>query len=126
MIMHQQGKKFSIAARLKSFQYAFNGVRHVAIHEHNMRIHLLAAVTVIAAGWWFHVSPTEWVLLLLTIGLVLAVEMINTAIEKIVDMISPGQNKTAGLIKDIAAGAVWIAALIALIVGLIIFIPKIL
>lgn len=92
--------------------------------ERNMRIHLTFTVLVIIFGWILRISNTEWLLCLLCFGLVFTAEMVNTAIENIVDLVSPQQNKLAGKAKDIAAGAVLVSAIISACVGLIIFIPK--
>lgn len=92
--------------------------------ERNMRIHLTFTVLVIIFGWILRISITEWLLCLLCFGLVFTAEMVNTAIENVVDLVSPQQNKLAGKAKDIAAGAVLVSAIISACVGLIIFIPK--
>jgi diacylglycerol kinase len=89
-----------------------------------MRIHLTFTVLVIIFGWILRISITEWLLCLLCFGLVFTAEMVNTAIENVVDLVSPQQNKLAGKAKDIAAGAVLVSAIISACVGLIIFIPK--
>lgn len=90
-----------------------------------MQIHLVVAVLVVLAGWFFNITTTEWVLCLLCFGLVFGAEMVNTSIENLVDLVSPQKHELAGKAKDIAAGAVLISALFAAGVGLIIFIPKI-
>lgn len=109
--------------RLKSFVYAINGIR-IGIREPNMLIHLTMAVLVVFFGFLFGISVSEWLICILCFGLVMGMELINTAIEKLVDLVSPEYNKLAGKIKDIAAGAVLIAAVFAAVNGLIIFIPK--
>lgn len=111
--------------RIHSFKYAIRGIRMVIKSEKNMQIHLVVAVLVLMAGWFFNISVTEWMLCLLCFGLVLGAEMVNTAIEKLVDLASPQKHELAGKAKDMAAGAVLISALFAACVGLIIFIPKI-
>jgi len=111
--------------RIHSFKYAIRGIRMVIKSEKNMQIHLVVAVLVLIAGWFFNISTTEWMLCLLCFGLVLGAEMVNTAIEKLVDLASPQKHELAGKAKDMAAGAVLISALFAAVVGLIIFIPKI-
>lgn len=116
--------KFSLKDRLKSFSYAMNGVRHVFSLEHNMHIHSVCAVLVIISGFYFQITPTEWIAISLAIGGVFAAEMFNTAIEKLVDLLHPERNPQAGLIKDIAAGAVLVMAIVSVVIGLIIFIPK--
>lgn len=116
--------KFSIKARLKSFKYAFNGIFYCMRTQHNFWIHLLATIIVILLGFLFDISRAEWLLLIFSIGLVLCLEIINTAIEYLVDIISPQHQKAAGLAKDLAAGAVLIGAITAILIGLIIFSPK--
>jgi len=119
-------KKFSqhIIRRIKSFKYAFNGIRFVISTQTNMQIHLVAAVIVTILGFYFKISRIEWLALVLTYAMVFISETINTAIEEIVNLISPKYNKKAGLIKDISAAFVLISAIFAVIVGLLIFIPK--
>jgi diacylglycerol kinase (ATP) len=112
-----------IKKRIKSFQYGFNGIRF-ALSEPNMVIHLVATVLVVSAGFFFRVSNVEWMFLVLAIGFVIAAETTNTAIEKLTDLVSPGYNEQAGRVKDMAAGAVLISAITAVIVGLIVFLPK--
>jgi diacylglycerol kinase (ATP) len=118
-------KPFSIQARLKSFVYAFEGVMYFIKHEAQALIHLIAIVAVIGAGYWFNISLTEWIAVIFAIGIVVSAEMLNTAIEKLTDMVSPQINEQAKIVKDLAAGAVLIASLTAFIIGLIIFLPKI-
>lgn len=105
---------------LKSFKYAIWGIG-LCLKERNFKIHLVIAVFVIIAGTYFKVSSFEWLILILNIGVVLALEMINTAIERWVDYISPEKNKLAGQIKDISAGATLIGAITAAIGGIIVF-----
>lgn len=119
-------KPFSIQARLKSFVYAFEGVMYFIKHEAQALIHLIAIVAVIGAGYWFNISLTEWIAVIFAIGIVISAEMLNTAIEKLTDMVSPQINEQAKIVKDLAAGAVLIASLTAFIIGLIVFLPKIL
>jgi diacylglycerol kinase (ATP) len=118
-------RPFSIQARLKSFVYAFEGVMYFIKHEAQALIHLIAIVAVIGAGYWFNISLTEWIAVIFAIGIVVSAEMLNTAIEKLTDMVSPQINEQAKIVKDLAAGAVLIASLTAFIIGLIIFLPKI-
>lgn len=111
--------------RLQSFKYAFKGVRNVVSSEINFRIHLAAALAVSLAGFYFEIARGEWVAVLLCFSLVLAAEAFNSAIEELVDLVSPGRHAQAGKIKDIAAGAVLLAAAGAALVGCIIFLPRI-
>lgn len=94
--------------------------------EPNFRIHVVATIMVIAAGLYFKLSTTEWLAIIIVIGLVLLTELLNTAIENIADFISPERHEKIKMIKDIAAAAVLISAIVALVVGLVVFIPKIL
>lgn len=107
-----------------SFLFALKGVRHVFSSEANMRIHLIFTLLVVLCGFIFKISITEWMFCLLSFGLVISMEMINTAIEKYIDLLTPEYHAVAGKVKDIAAGAVLISAFFAAIVGLIIFVPK--
>jgi len=118
-------KKFNFIDRIKGFKYAFNGIKFTLLTQHNFLIHLFCAAAAIAMGYYFNISKNEWLAIIIVIGLVLAAEVFNTAIEEVVNMISPQRNIKAGIIKDLAAGAVLILAITALIIGLIIFIPKI-
>jgi diacylglycerol kinase len=111
--------------RIRSFKYAFNGIGHVILNEANFRIHLAVAILVVILGFWLHISKSEWLFIVLTIGMVMAAEIFNSSIEKLMDLLHPEQNRNVGIIKDISAGAVLVTALSALIVGLYIFIPKI-
>ncbi|MDY0217015.1 MAG: diacylglycerol kinase family protein [Bacteroidales bacterium] len=119
-------QKFSLSNRLKSFSYAFNGLKILIKEEHNARIHLFAAIVVVMAGFIFKISVNEWFVVLLAIGFVMVVEIINTAIESIANIISPEKDKRIKKIKDLSAAAVLISALTALVIGSIIFIPKLL
>jgi len=114
-----------IKKRILSFKYAFKGLFYTISTQTNMQIHLIAAVLVVIAGFFFKVNTTEWLILILTIIYVISAEFINTAIEEIVNFISPNFHPLAGRIKDIAAAVVLFSAIFALIVGGIIFIPKI-
>lgn len=111
--------------RTIGFSYAWNGIKHVIRTERNFRIHLSAAFLVILAGIIFQLSQIEWAVILLVIGIVIILEMTNSAIEKLIDYLKPEIHPKAKIIKDISAGAVLISAITAATVGLIIFIPKI-
>jgi diacylglycerol kinase len=112
--------------RIRSFQYAGRGIRKAIISETNLQIHIIISLLVIIAGVFFGISSLEWMMCLLCIGMVIGLEMANTAIEKTVDLASPNLHPLAGSAKDIAAGGVLICSIIAAIIGLIIFIPKLL
>lgn len=117
---------FTLRKRLKSFHYAFNGIRLLIRHEHNAWIHCLAAVCAVTAGWLTGLSAAEWIAIAFAIGLVLAAEAVNSAIEALADVVSPDYNEGIKRTKDLAAGAVLLLAMTAAVVGLIIFIPKLL
>ena len=118
-------KRFSIAKRIKSFSFAFNGLRILFKEEHNSRVHLFATIIVIIAAILFEVNIYEWVAIVFAIGLVITVEIINTAIENIADYLTTDKNEKIKKIKDLSAAAVLISAMTALLIGLIIFLPKI-
>ncbi|MFB4166508.1 diacylglycerol kinase [Virgibacillus sp. JSM 102003] len=107
------------------FLHAWNGLKEVTKTERNFRIHLIATITVIITGTIIHLTLIEWAILMLTIGLVLVAEATNAAIEKLIDYVKPETNPLAKTIKDVAAGAVLLAAVISFVVGLLIFLPKI-
>jgi diacylglycerol kinase (ATP) len=111
---------------IRSFKYAFKGLYIATMEEQNFRIHLLAVVVVCVAGALLHLSAIESAIIALTIGVVLAAELFNTAIEDIVNFISPGINEKAGRIKDISAAAVMVTSVTALVIAAFIFGNKIL
>ncbi len=117
---------FSIAKRIKSFGYAINGLKVLLKEEHNSRIHILAAIGVVIAGFTFNISLYEWIALTFAIGFVIALEIINTAIENISDFVSPERHDSIKKIKDLAAAGVLIGALTAFTIGLIVFLPRLL
>lgn len=119
-----QQEKFSIRSRLKSFSHAIAGIRQFIWQEHNARIHLAATVAVIIAAWYLQVSRTEAAILTVVTGLVWVAEILNTCVEKLANLITRERHPQIKIIKDLAAGAVLVAAAIAVITGLLIFIPK--
>jgi len=110
---------------LTSFKYAIKGIGSALKTERNLKIHFSITVLIIIGGFALNISAIEWVTCFLIIGLVIGSELINTAIEEVVNLVSPEINPIAGKAKDIAAGAVFFIAIIAIIVGAIIFGPKI-
>ncbi|MED5020358.1 diacylglycerol kinase family protein [Paenibacillus chibensis] len=106
---------------LESFAYAAEGVRYALRTQRNMRIHAAAAVAVITAAALLHLSWGRWVVLLLAITLVMAMELMNTALEAVVDLASPEVHPLAKAAKDAAAGAVLLSAIFAVAAGCIIF-----
>ncbi len=111
---------------MRSFGYAFKGLAYAAKTQLNFRVHLMATLIAVFAGYALHISVNEWQWVALCIALVLICELFNTALEFLVDLVSPDYNELAGRVKDIGAAAVTVAAAFALITGLIIFLPKLL
>jgi diacylglycerol kinase (ATP) len=116
--------KFNARKLFKSFGYAISGLRNLIRSEQNARIHLMISLGVILAGFLLQLSAIEWCVVALCIGLVFAAEGFNTAFEKIVDHLFPEFHETARQVKDIAAGAVLICALMAAMCGIVLFLPK--
>jgi diacylglycerol kinase (ATP) len=111
---------------IRGFGYALNGIWHATATQLNFRVHLVAAIIAVYAGYALHISKDEWLWIILCIAMVLVAELFNTALEFLTDLVSPDYNKKAGLAKDMGAGAVLITAICALVIGLIIFVPKLL
>lgn len=118
-------KVLSIKRLRKSFGYAFKGIDDVIKNEPNMKIHVVVAILVVIMAFFLKVSIIEWIILVLLIGAVLAAETINTTIEGLVDMYTKEYDEKAKVVKDTAAGTVLILAITSAIIGLIIFVPKI-
>ncbi len=123
--MKDTGEKFSIRKRLASFKYAFSGLWSLIKHEHNARLQLVAALLAIAMGFILAISPVEWMILVITITIVFITEILNSAIESLSDYVSPEYSEIIKRVKDYCAAAVLIAAITSVIVGLIIFLPKV-
>lgn len=113
-----------VTGRLKSLGFALKGAIKLITTEHSVMVQSSLAVIMIIAGFIFHISREEWMIQILAFGLVLAIEGLNTAVEKIADFIHPEFHDRIGFIKDIAAGAVFFAAMAAVAVGLLIYVPK--
>jgi diacylglycerol kinase len=123
--MGKQNQSFSIIERFRSFRHALNGIKILITEEHNARIHLVVALVVVLLSFYFKISAIEWLFVLFSIGLVVVLEVINTVVENIADFISPETNESIKKIKDLSAAAVFIGSLTAVLVGCIIFIPRI-
>jgi diacylglycerol kinase len=115
----------SFHKRAISFRYALQGLADLLRSQPNARIHLGAAAAVIFAGFYFGISRMEWMVVVICIAIVFAMEAVNTALEYLTDLVSPDFHPLAGKAKDVAAAAVFLVALGAFVVGLIIFLPKI-
>jgi len=120
----KDNRKFSVIDRIRSFKYAFNGLKLFFLNDHNGRVHLLAAILAITLSACLKLSIFEWIAILIVIAAVLIAEMINAAIEKLADVVHPEISPKIKIIKDLAAGAVLAAAFLAVAVGALIFIPK--
>jgi diacylglycerol kinase (ATP) len=121
----RQNENFSLSGRLKSMGHALDGIRTLLRDQHNAWIHALATVAVLAAGFYFYVSSTEWIALILAITIVWVAEALNTALEYLCDVVSPEFHPLVKKSKDIAAGAVLMAAMGAAAVGVIVFLPHV-
>lgn len=111
-----------LVKEIKSFKYAFKGIVLMG-KDHNSYIHIPAAILVIGLGFYFDVNKNEWLWLILAIALVWVTETVNTAIEKLVDLVSPEHNELAGKVKDIAAGAVLLGLMFSTVIGAIVLYP---
>ena len=109
---------------LKSFVYSFQGIAYAFTTQLSFRVHCLATLLVICLGIYTNLTAQEWLWITAAIAIVVILELVNTSIEILVDLVSPGQNPKAGAIKDVASAAVLVGGLMALIIGLIIFVPK--
>jgi len=108
----------------RAFGFAFEGILHGLKAERNLKFHFLAAIIVIGAGFFTGLSMTEWFVVTILIGGMLAMELMNSAVERIVDLVTSEQHPLAKQAKDLAAGAVLIFAIVSAVIGLMIFIPK--
>lgn len=113
-----------ITGRLKSVTFACKGAIKLIRTEHSIMVQFSIGILMTFLGFWMQITATEWMFQIFSIGLIISVEGLNTAIEKIADFIHPSYSKRIGFIKDIAAGSVFFAALTAIAIGSIIYIPK--
>ena len=118
-------KKYSFKRLFRSFKYAFTGILKAYKTEQNLVIHTIVMALVLGVSWYFKISQVELMFIILSIGLVISLELVNTAIENTVDMAMPNMHPLAKNAKDIASGAVLFGCITAVAIGLIIFIPKI-
>jgi diacylglycerol kinase (ATP) len=121
----ERPERFSMKSRLGSFKFAINGLRALIKNEHNSRIHLFAAIVAIMAGILLKINLVEWSLIIVVMGIVFLAELFNSAMEALSDFVDPDRNELIRLTKDYSAAAVLVSAFVALAVGCIIFIPKI-
>ena len=121
----KEKEAFSVIARAKSFAHAWRGIVVHVRSTHNAWIQIFLALVAFVLGIYYHISSTEWIMLVFAIGFVMSAEAFNTALEIDVNLTSPEYHPFARDIKDVSAGAVLISAVTALVVGLVIFLPKI-
>lgn len=114
-----------LAKRLRSFDFAFKGIM-ILLREPNAQLHLLASILVICAGWFLDISRSDWLWVIVAMAIVWIAEGLNTALEYVCDKVSQKQNPLIGKAKDVAAGAVLLAALAASAIGLMVFLPYLL
>ncbi len=120
--MKQQN--FSLFNRIESFKFAFNGLKILVREEHNSRVHLLVGICVLILGALLGISTLEWIAIVFAIGFVIALETINSVIENMADFISPEKHGKIKKMKDLSAAAVLISVITAVVIGLIVFLPK--
>lgn len=109
----------------KSFKYAFQGIFHALLNEANFRVQLLFSIFILVIGLLLNISNTEWAVIVIALGLLLSAEMVNTVVEEFIDNLITEQSEAAKIIKDLSAGFVLTTGVVALIVTLLIFVPKI-
>ena len=105
----------------ESFKYALKGIRSSIYEQRNLKVQSVVAIITIGAGFYFRITAIEWCVILLVIGLVMGLEMVNSAIESLVDLVTRERKPLAGKVKDVAAGAVLFASIIAVVIGVLIF-----
>jgi diacylglycerol kinase (ATP) len=119
----QKDNRF-VKGRLKSVTFAYKGAFKLITTEHSIMVQFSIGILMTIAGFYFNITATEWLFQTFAIGLIMSIEGLNTAVEKIADFIHPNYHERIGFIKDIAAGSVFFAAVTAIIIGLIIYVPK--
>lgn len=124
--MRDKRRSFSMQARGRSFVYAFRGLRFAVETQHNLWIDICMALIVVGLALWVGLDPFKWAILAAIIGLVISMEVMNTAIEALVDLVSPKRNSRAALAKDLAAAAVLLSALTSVVIGLLVLGPPLL
>lgn len=122
--MASKGKNLKSKNIFHSFKYAFSGLKYGIINTKNLHVDFVVALLVIICGFIFQISITEWLIVLLCFALVMSLELMNTALEEVVNLASPDIHPLAKISKDVAAGSVLMSAIISAVIGLIIFIPK--
>lgn len=117
-------KKKGIGRFLNSFGYSYAGLKYAYKNEQSMTIHMFISIAIIIMGLFFKITNIEWTIIFVIIGVVMGTELINTAIEAVVDLVSPEKHPLAKIAKDTASAAVFVYSMIALVAGLIVFLPR--
>lgn len=125
MESREKNKKFGFKRFLRSFKFSYDGLKYAYRFEQSMTLHLVCTILVIILGIWLQISPLEWAVCIIGVGLIMALELLNTAIEAVVDLASPEIHPLAKIVKDTASAAIGMYCLIAFIAGCFIFGPKI-
>lgn len=120
----ERKKEKGIKKFINSFTYPIKGLKYAYRNEQNLAVDVSIAIIVLVLGFVFKINPIEWAILSLTIGLVISCELLNTAIEAIVDLVTEDYHPLAKVAKDTSAAAVFVFAIVSIIVGIIIFLPK--
>ena len=108
-------------AFIRSFVYAFNGIKASLVEQRNLKVQTFIALITVVGGFYYNITINEWCIILLSIGLVMGLEMINSAIENLVNLVTQENNFLAGKVKDMAAGAVLFVSVLAVIIGILLF-----
>lgn len=126
MELRDRHKKRGFKRFLASFRYSYEGLAYAYLNEQSMFLHFVVTTLVIVMGLFFQIKPIEWVLCLFMVGIVMGTELLNTAIEAVVDLVSPEKHYLAKIAKDTASAAVFVYSMVAAVTGTLIFIPYIL
>lgn len=125
MELKDRHKKRGIMRFFRSFKYSYEGLKYAYTNEQSMTIHMITSFIVILMGFYFKIKTIEWILAFVVIGVVMGTELLNTAIEAVVDLVSPEKHYLAKIAKDTASAAVFVYSMIALVTGLMVFMPYI-
>ena len=125
MASREKNKKFSVKRFLNSFRFSWDGLKYAYKYEQSMTIHLVCTIFVIILGIWLKISALEWAICILGLGIIMAIELLNTAVEAVVDIASPEIHPLAKIAKDTASASVGVFSFITILVDCFIFIPKI-
>jgi undecaprenol kinase len=125
LVSKERNKKKGFRRFLNSFKYSSEGLKYAYANEQSMTIHMMTSIAIIIMGFIFQISHIEWIIAFVIIGVVMGTELLNTAIEAVVDLVSPEFHPLAKIAKDTASAAVFVYSMIALVAGLMVFVPYI-